>query len=493
MTVSTFNETAMLLTPFEKLILLSDGPWNPMTFRIVIRLRGVCVPDVFAATYQEAIRRHPLLSSRVESSRRGMHWVACSPSPLIVRSCDDIECDLESPESVQDGCDPGCEKFLWNGVSVPRLDVQTEPGLRTTLISSPTATMILVDAHHSCSDGNGVRQFVSDWFHLYDCALKGIPNRLTDRDHSALLERGSLRSLPPAETAEQPTGAKAATTGMREKVRNFLHTVRGRTAVLPPMLVTASTRETTESDSSRTYCTERRLSGAALDELKNRMQRFGVTVNDLLVAVCMREFSQLLPPNAGEHRVTVLNPVDLRLPSDLQLSAANRVGFAFLRRKMEDCFSAEKLLASIRDEMHYIKRGRIAGEFLKGLAFADRIPGGLRVAQKLQLFRPSLQMTCLGDVTRLPRRLFSSVDGCVQVGDLFLESVTGLPPVAPDVPFSVSVCLSQKYMTLAVRSGLRFVDRAESERFTDNLLRGILGQTEHQSSQKLIGLTSGDR
>jgi NRPS condensation-like uncharacterized protein len=460
-TVDSAHGDLLPLTPFEKMLLANDAPEHPMTYRILLRLRGVLNTELLQKCYLRALVRHPLLHSCIVREGRKLCWKLLPPGRLSIS-----EFSLPQVAAVTAGGHSDYESDGWTSRDIGSPDLTRSAGLTTIVRHLHDRVWILLDTHHSCADGNGMRQFVAEWLHLYHCETTGEASRLPALEPTRLRTRSVLPSF-------RSESVNTGTVSIREHIRNFLHTVRGRTATMPRLAQTKVRQQGSGRNAEKTYSTERVLTGDALAAVERLLDEYQVTVNDLLTTACMFEMHRCIPATSGEDRITVLNPVDLRMPSDRRMPAANRVGFAFLRRRRSDCVSLKSLLPTIRDEMLYIKRGRVAGEFLHGLAAADRIPGGLAVARRLALFRPSVQLTCLGDVTRRPGNLLPLENDRLRIGELLLDSTTGFPPVAPDVPYSVSVCLSRTNLTLAVRGSCSFVTAEQVDCFADALSRCI--------------------
>ena len=300
----------------------------------------------------------------------------------------------------------------------------------------------IIDAHHAVTDGNGLRQVVTDWLHLYHCEIHGISPRLPVIDPDRLQQRDRF-----------PQPATAAPITFREAVRNFLCTVRGRTA----RWNSGKSRRLQNQTPTHDYCVEHIFSTSEVEQIQERLSAWKVTLNELVLVACMSTFAKFAPGGLQTDRVTILNPTDLRLPSDRSMPATNRFGFAFVRRIRSDCRNPAELLRGIHDELDYVRKGYIGVEFIKGLENASGIPGGVEFIRRLGLFVPSLQWTCLGDVTRGAKRLMTWKDGMLYAGGLRLESATGFAPFAENVPLSVATCEAGKRIALTLRSSTEFI------------------------------------
>ncbi len=445
------------LTPLEKFLLQCETPRSSMVIRVVMRLSGQCQPDLYVETLRRALSRHPLLNCRLQEVGREMFWVPGTPEPIPV---------VQTAGSI----------FLPEiGSQEISIDLKTSVGLRTAIAIMDDGVKVVLDAHHALTDGNGLRQIITDWFHLYHCAVTGTPEKLPEMNHERLLHR-HLFPQPPA----------IAPISLKDAIRNFLVTVRGRTSrwALPKF------KKRTSEEETRSHCVEELLTIEQCEQLHFRLDAWKVKLNDLVMVSCMSTFARLAPSGSMGHRITVMNPTDLRLPSDRTLSATNRFGIAVLRRRRSECLKPEKILRGIHDEMNYVRSNYVGVEFIKGLASASKFRGGIALFRRLGWLMPSFQWTCLGDIARGVKRLVPMKDGLPITGSLRLETATGFSPFADEVPISVATCEANRRITLTVRSSPFFLTLDETQKFAAALVQQMC--TMPLPSKQAGSVSSGD-
>ena len=423
------------LTPLEKFLFHSDTPESPMVIRMIVRLSGTAQLDLLQDTLRRSICRHPLLTCRIAEQNGQLVWIQGAAE--LIEVCHAAGSVFE----------PEC------GALSTTIDLRKSAGLHARLMVMDDGIKCIIDAHHAVTDGNGLRQaIITDWLHLYHSEVNGTPLRLPKLNLDQLHERHGFH-LP----------ATVAPVSMRDAIRNFLATVRGRTCRWPLAKRAAAGKSTS-------FCVEHILTVEQYQQLHERLSAWKVTLNDLVIVCCMSTFSRLSPGGSPNHQVTVLNPVDLRRSSDRTLPAANRFGLAFLRRVRSECHDPAKLLRGVHSEMQYVLSNHVGAEFIKGLATAVRIPFGLDFFQWLEWFVPSLQWTCLCDMTRSVRRLITVREGVLIAGGLVLENITGFAPCARNVPLSVATCEAGRRLTLTVCSSSRFLNLEETQAFATTLV-----------------------
>jgi len=435
------SDQSLPLTPFERFIFDSEDSLSPMTFRVLLKFSGTVDRKLLALSYQKAVDRHALLNRVIDDSSGTAVWRA-SPSPLL-------PLQWRSQETL-DGTPI-------HGLSPTMIPLRSTPGLHTEILTASDSTAASVNFHHACCDGQAARQLVIDWFHLYDRLVKAETPDLSVLEPERLNRRGIIRARPGIEPV-----------GFKEGLRNFYATVSGRTVRLPKRKITSES-----VIPGGAHLCERLLSEAQTAGLRQRLKQDGVSINDLGMAATMSAVAALYPSINSRHQITVLNPVDLRMPSDRFLPAANRTGFTYLRRRPRDCQNLSELLTSVRGETTYIKSRYVAAEFIHGLTSASRWPGLMTLIRKTGLFTPTVQFTCLGDCTRGKRHGIRKVDDVVTVGDLKLEYISGFAPVAPGVPFSITACETNSRLSITVGTGQQFASQEEGESLADYVVDSI--------------------
>jgi hypothetical protein len=420
------------LTPLERFLVQCDTRQSPMVMRVVLRFTGEYQSVTLIETLRRALQRHPFLSCRLSGHRSRPHWVAGTPEKIVTQS---IKGSVFTADS---------------GPFGKRIDLTQSGGLHIEIRFMDDGVKVVMDVHHAITDGNGLRQVITDWLHLYHSEINGLLPKLPVIDPDRLQHRDKF-----------PQPAAVAPITFREALRNLLCTIKGRTA----RWVSERRPDMQKRSTVHGYFVEHILSASEVEQVQQRLSSWKITLNDLMIAVCMSTFAKLAPGGSLTDRVTVLNPTDLRLPSDRALPATNRFGFAFIRRNRSDCLNAAGMLKGIHDEMLYVRTGYIGAEFIKGLKSASQIPGGMELIRRLGLFIPTLQWTCLGDVTRGARRLMTWKDGSLHAGGLRLEFATAYAPYGEKVPLSIATCEAGQRITLTLRSSTAFMTPEQTEEF----------------------------
>lgn len=437
-TGANFMDNTLTLVPIERFFLRHDRAEHAMVFRVLLQFTGGAHRPHLETAFETAIQQQPLLTSLVRRQELEDVWERAETLPQL-----QWESSVTSTESVL-------------RTPIPRIDLRETPGLVCRVWpvqdEEEPRLMVLLDIHHACCDGQGARQFLFDWFINYDRLVRGEPQQSVVIDRARLKERGDYRTMTPP-------------IGLWEGLRNLFCTVRGRSVHLP---------ERKPLQTHQEFLSEQVLSIEETSRLRIREKSGGIRLNDAGLTAAFGAFAEVFTPLPRRQWITLLHPVDLRWPSDLKLPACNRVGVSFLRRRVSSCQDLKMLQQALRDEMNYIKRRYVGAEFLRGLAALEASPGLLNRIERGGWFTPSLQFTCLGNVTRmLPRHLVDEAGG-VDVGGLKVHHIAGFMQRGPRLPISLTACETHQRLSLTARISLNVVEPGMAQRFFDRFVELFL-------------------
>ncbi|WP_437185187.1 hypothetical protein SH668x_002284 [Planctomicrobium sp. SH668] len=404
-----------------------DDAAHPPVFRVLMRFQGQPDRENLTQAFNRAIVRQPLLTSIVAEDSLGLFWKRADSIPEIQWHVGGLS-DAQVSE-----------------LPIAAINIREEAGVRCQVWQVDGGITILIDVHHACCDGQGARQLLGEWFGTYQQLIGLIPGELkqTTLRFDALSQRHVYRKPSPP-------------IGFWEGLRNLYLTVRGKTITLNPRFPAVQPSE---------IQFERCFSEEETAQIRGQLKKNNVTINDVGLAAAFTVFAESYPELMHRGRVMILHPIDLRWPSDLRTPACNRVGIAYLRRKVSEIKNEPALLAGIRDEMKYIKNRYVGAEFLRGLAKADGVKSGAQRVQKLGWFVPTLQYTCLGDTTRALHHKFHEVDGVINFDGLVLDRISGFMQLGVIHPLSLTSCETNQKLTLTIRANCQYFNAELAQEF----------------------------
>jgi NRPS condensation-like uncharacterized protein len=406
-------------TPFEFYFLCEDRPDFAGIIPIELVARGRLDRAALERAYRLTHARHPFLSARIETDRKGWPcWVAGEPEPI--HYFDEPQADEPQANETQAGEPQAGERQAGDA---RRGDAR--PGVLVHVRERGEDVEFRLVFHHVAVDGLGAFQFISDLFEAYAHACTGSveappwrrlePERLRDRDGHQLFSRG-VRPVDLVRMAKVhlPLSLRQAAVVSEEKAASGGRRVE---PVLPTdfLVEHLSVEET-----------------AALARVAAKQS---VMLNDLLV----RDYFVMLAEwNRGTSQagrpLRILIPTNMRRRQDLRMPAANVFSYAFLTRYAGDCEDQEQLLASIRDEMAAVKRDKRGLYYEAALRLFCFWPSFLRWSLNRNWAFATAVFTNLGtgfDRVRVPTR-----DGRKVAGDLTFEIGAGVGPIRPGTRIS---------------------------------------------------------
>jgi hypothetical protein len=183
------------------------------------------------------------------------------------------------------------------------------------------------------------------------------------------------------------------------------------------------------------------------------------TLNDHYLGVVFKilaEWNVQRDLRANQGNLRILMPVDLRVPGDEDLPAANAMTFGFLTRRAVDCQDPNSLLSGICQETLAMQEERSAVEILDVLTALAASPRTAEWIIAAPICLATAIVTNLGDptrrfFTRLPRK-----GGLLHVGNLLVESATGFPPLRPSTRVAFGFGAYAGRLTLSLRWDPRY-------------------------------------
>lgn len=383
-------------------MLCDDHPGHPMAGVIRLRFAGFLNAGHFEAALTFVAKRHPLLYATVKKRRFGTpEW----------------RHNHETPPVVQWDATPSANGFT----PVRFTDLSLESATRFQVVNREDGHDLLVQAHHACTDAQGLLSLMEDLMAEYarltgdagsaDSTRTPDQARLLRRGAPRLTCRGFMKMLH-----KQAVGLRGVLQFIRNTpvplaVRGEEEYVTGCPASFPnPIMFELSRAET------------RSLFAAGR---KGRVNAGDLLMRDLFLAISGWRQERAMGSGADCFRVSV--PMSLRGATDQRMPMANSFSLVFLDRGHTDIKAPDLLLRSIHEEMQLIKDNQLQYTFLLSLAIARRLPGGLPRFLAKDTCRATSCFSNIGAVfamTPLPRH-----DGKLVVGGLKLESVDFVIPL----------------------------------------------------------------
>ncbi len=432
------------LSPFELMMLAEDRPDYPMVAVIEIVFRGEVQRDPWERALQLVLKRHPLLTARVESKKgRPTSWVA-TDLPKIAWQNTEAEPQVAAP-----------------------LDLSKTAGLRLHMICSDQHVRQRLELHHACCDGAGAFQFLQELYLSYahlvskkegPVALEELsPEHLPERNHFASNSSGALERL-----ARCAFGIREAAKFTLKKISPLRTEPVGHdsTRVMHPFLTLHGSRR-------------------QLARLRTASASQGTTLNDLLLRdlfLTIVQWNQNHQAATTNPRYRLLVPCDLRTPEDVRLPACNVMGYSFLTRRESDCNRSPATWEGIRDEMRFIREQNASLYFIRTIEFCHRFLGGIRSLAKPHRCLATALASNMGNPAQTTFSLLPKRNGKILLGDLEMEKIVAYPPLRQNTRVGIVANTYANQLSIGIRYDGISMSSVEGERFKE-LFQQNLEQT----------------
>ncbi len=404
------THAAWPVSAFEHYMLADDRPDFAMTCFVRCRFAGHFDRLRFESAWREAVVRHPMTRALVRGPRWGRR------RDLVWYLDPNAAFPAVRWRSANPGVRPG---------SFPS-DPRRGTGFLLWLDELPEETELLFQFHHAVCDGAGVFGFLEDLLLAYDHAGAGggmtprvlDPTRFERRDTIGL-DAAELKARLPLDVEETRKFFRV----LPAPVRRPKHRPAGLDRA--PDLAAIVRRVLSEEDL-------RALSAAG--------KRRGATLNDALLRdffLALDDWNGAQAPGAPRPSLRLAMPMDLRLPDDSAMSAANLVSMVFLTRSARELADRDVLLASIAAETARAKRHRMGITLIRVVRALGAWFAALVLFFRLPLCSASAVLTNLG-------RPFSGsglldAEGRVRSGSTRLLWLESIPPLRRRTRVAVSV------------------------------------------------------
>lgn len=426
----------------EEYMLTDDDPSYPMDSIRLLHFTGFLSHSTLEKAFDALYMRHPFLTKRAE--RRGFRyvWVPCGRKP-------EIRWLKASAESINASGFPSMEP----------LHLLEEPGLRVYVVESETEnwTKILLQFHHSVSDGLGEMQLIGELLTHY----------------------ARISGLIPPDTPLQPVDASKLTLrsalgwSLGSYLRNFFHTsftTRHLTLFSPNPLFRHTPRKRGTPTEKYPFLQSLALTPEETKAYIRKAKSANVTVNDLLLC----DFFQTIDAWRVHYKrdftygmTRVMVPMSLRKPIHDGIPAANVVSSIFLdRTKKQMSGTRDELMYGIHREMEWVKKHDQKYVFILVLKIVSKIPGGLRLVLNSKKCRSTGVLSNLGrvmEIAPVPR----NEEGKIQLGSNVLEFVDAAPPIRSQTMLSFSALTYAGTLRLCLRYDNHFLTPEDARTFLD--------------------------
>ncbi len=453
------------MNSFERFFYLEEEPGISICFFMRLKFSGRFDRAAFDKALAAAVVRHPFLRARIEQQGRQYLWVD-SPEPIPKVDYAEAAVPLRFAQG-------------------ERIDLRKENGLRVWVRTGSGSVDVCLQIHHCCCDGAGINRFAEDLLCAYDHYARNNdgtpllrplePLRLARRDRFGLGFWGNLRRLP----------LDVFGLGIGPALFFLVRAIPLYSPVEPrsdfdERLVPRYVAHHFQADELPKLLAASRDAGATLNEWLLR---------DLLLA--MQQWNVRHDPSLERKVLRVLVPFDLRQPEDQAVPATNIVGMINVDRclKLWAYREPNRLLRTLKWELRFYKRCRMAVTFIRMWQLIDLLPNGARWFSRTPRSFSTTVFSNVGRIfadTPLPRQ-----DGKLTAGEMVLESIEGAPPFRRQSGVSFCLYTYAGRLSLVMNYDRRRFDRAAAEDLMQAIVRQICCSGELRAGSGSVPISHG--
>ena len=437
------------MTSFEHYMFVDDRPLYPMTFIVQLEFSGTLDRDAFESAVVSALERHHLLGALIGPGKGGKDCWIKNPDPKPLIDWGDLHDGIRFPDG-------------------EHINLRKEIGLRIFVRHDDSRAVVTTQFHHAVCDGIGSYQYLGDL--LYEYAVATGETEIaapTELPVQRLKERG--RVSYDMNNFRKPDGSLQSTW---DEALKFLRMTN--VSLKPDQKKPAGFRAEFPGICSFEF------DKVEYKELRLKAQTNGQIINDFLVEKLFRTLSQWEGRSnwfQQRRHVCVMMPMNLREPSDGNISACNAVSQSFVRYKRTLLNDEIRFRNSLGNELLKLKHDRTR------IRFMHMIAGGHyfypKILQASLNFKKSLATAILsntGDPTKQFLTSFPKEKGLLRCGNLILEDLSGVPPMRPGTNATISIFTYRRVLKICLRCDPNQFSTSDTEKLLDLYIANIREQ-----------------
>ena len=412
------------MTSFEHYMFVDDRPDHPMTFVVQLQMSGQLDREKFSKAVEVSLTRHPLLTAVIGPGKGGKDcWIkAPNPNPVL---------DWGQPD------DP---------IQFPNgefIDLRKEIGLRIFVRHDDDNALITAQFHHATCDGIGSYQYLGDL--LYEYAIRtGATDLPTPEElpYKRLKTRGQISYN--MNNFRTPDGKLMKTWDEALKFMKMANV-----ALKPEKKKKSGYRATFPCIESFEF------DKGQYKDLRHAAQEKGQIINDMLLEKLFQTLSQWESKSSWfsqRRHVCVMMPMNLREPTDNDISACNAVSQSFVRYPRKALKDDKAFRSALGNEVLKLKHERDRIPFMHMMAGGHYFyPKTLKFCLDFKKCLATAILSNTGDPTKQFLTNFPKEGGQLRCGNLLLTDVAGVPPMRPGTNATISIFTYKRLLKICVR------------------------------------------
>ena len=342
-------------------------------------------------------------------------------------------------------------------------DPEKETSFHLHVIYEPNKWDLYVNQSHALCDGAGYFRFLHDLLIAYDQCCGNERAQIQDTDPDRLKRRGRQRFSLTRFLSIAPI-----------KVAGFFIALSLFRRQVSPLLPSRDTIEPLPYPKHSPHLVSRYFSKESYSRFRKSAREMDVSINDLFLAAfhaAIGTWRQSLGEGDPADWIRLSVPVNLRLKADKSLPACNAISIVSIDRQAKGLSNRPRLLRRAKEDMQYVKKGRLGTIYLSILWIRRILPGGIRSFSHRDICRTSATLTNLGH--QFPHSPLKNSEGKLKSGGSVMERITSTAPYRPHAQATLLMAVYAGELEATLNYDPRTMSEDEAEnlvdRFTDEL------------------------
>lgn len=437
------------LTVFEEYLLHENRDNYPCSICIRARFSGSLQRAQLGRAVSQVAPLHPHLTATIGKGLFGRrHWNFNSSAKIP------IHWHQDSPDEFT----PEFES----------LDPEKEISFHLHVVHEPKQWDLYVNQSHTLCDGAGYFRFLHDLLIAYD-QLCG--------NNRATLQNTKLERLK--RRGRQKFSLSNFLSSLPLKVAGFFIAISLFRRPVSPLLPNRDTRKSISLPKHSPHLVSKYLGKDSYSRFRKFSRSKGISVNDLHLAAfhaAIGSWRTSLGEGEPADWIRLSVPVNLRCKADKYLPACNAISIVSIDRQAKNLSNRPRLLRRAKEDMQYVKKGRLATIYTSILWIRRLLPGGIRAFSHRDICRTSATLTNLGH--QFPHSPLKNPEGKLETGGSVLERIASAAPYRPHAQATLLVAVYAGELEITLNYDPRAIHKDEAESLVDCFTNELQSMTQ---------------
>ena len=438
------------LTVFEEYLFHENRSDYPCNIFVRARFSGNLRHDQFAQAVEKVTPLHPHLTATIEKGLFGRrHWKFNSSAKIPIHW---LQKNTDTHKPDFGSFNPG-----------------KEISFHLYIVHEPNRWDLYVNQSHSLCDGAGYFRFLHDLLTTYNQLCRKEKVQIETSDFLRLKRRGSEQFSLGSYLSIIPI-----------KLAGFFIALSLFRRQVSPLLPGRESLEPLPYPKHSPHYVSKYLDKESYFRFRKSAREKRISINDLFLAAfhaAIGSWRTSLGEGGPTDWIRLSVPVNLRLKADKSLPACNAISIISIDRQAKGLSNRSRLLRRAKEDMQYVKKGRLGTIYLAVLWIRRFLPGGIRSFSHRDVCRTSATLTNIGH--QFPHSPLRNSVGKLVSGGSVLERITSAAPYRPHAQATLLVGIYAGELEATLNYDPRALHQCEAEKLINCFTSELQSMTEN--------------